>query len=114
MKAFEKINEEMQKSPNNKYMEILGHYLIDRCANPDDEALIGAEGKTLKGAMNAVLDKAKKVKQDNVAVLEDTEVFKIVDNYFGLKEDALARIAVMGGSSKAVKASGTLDLADFL
>ena len=34
-KAIEKINAEMQKDPSDRYMEIIGHYIIDRC----DEAL---------------------------------------------------------------------------
>ena len=34
-KAIEKINAEMQKDPSDRYMEIVGHYIIDRC----DEAL---------------------------------------------------------------------------
>ena len=116
MKAFEKINEEMQKSPNDGYMEILGHYLIDRCADPEDEILIGAEGKTLKGAMDAVMNEAKKKKHGSVAVLSDAEVFGIVDGYFGLKTDYKAQCGALPKSEqKPIAPAGTvLDLSDFL
>lgn len=32
--AIAKINAEMQKDPDNTYLEIVGHYIIDRCAEP--------------------------------------------------------------------------------
>ena len=116
MKAFEKINEEMQKSPDDGYMEILGHYLIDRCADLGGGALIGVEGKTLKGAMDAVMDEAKKKKHGTVAVLSDAEVFGIVDEYFGLKTDYKAQYGALPKSEKKpVASAGTvLDLSDFL
>ena len=116
MSGMEKINEEMQKSPNDGYMEILGHYLIDRCADLEDESLIGAAGKTLKGAMDAVMEKAKSKKHGSVAVLSDAEVFGVVDEYFGLKTDYKAQLNALPKTeeTRLEVHAGTLDLADFL
>lgn len=91
--AIEKINAEMQKDPGNRYMEIIGHYIIDRC----DEALAAkiAGGKTLKDAMEAVVRKAKTLKRGNTAVLTPGEVFGEVDKYFGLSADTAAQWRAM-------------------
>lgn len=35
-KAIEKINAAMQKDPDNRYMEIVGHYIIDRCVDEEN------------------------------------------------------------------------------
>lgn len=116
--AIEKINAEMQKDPTNRYMEIIGHYVIDRC----DEALAAkiAGGKTLKDAMTAVERRAQKVKKGNVAVLTPGEVFGEVDQYFGLPADTAAQWRAMGLPSAEAPAeerpqtsSVSIDLADF-
>lgn len=120
-KAIAKINAEMQKDPSNRYMEILGHYIIDRC----DEALAAkiASGKTLKGAMAAVVKKAQGVKQGNVATLTPGEVFGEVDKYFGLSTDDAAQWRALGltpaGAPAPVEerprySGGHIDPLDFL
>lgn len=98
-KAIEKINAEMQKDPSNHYVEIIGHYIIDRC----DEALAAkiAEGKTLKGAMTAVEQRARNVKTGNVAVLTPGEVFDEVDKYFGLTTDTENGVRIGGNDGTA-------------
>lgn len=118
-RAIEKINAEMQKDPSNRYMEIIGHYVIDRC----DEALAAkiAEGKTLKDAMTAVERRAGKAKKGNVAVLTPGEVFGEVDKYFGLPADTAAQWKAMGLQPAEAPerehprtSSADIDLADFL
>lgn len=116
--AIAKINAEMQKEPANRYLEILGHYVIDRC----DGALAAeiAGGKTLQGAMEAVMKRAKRAKRGTVAVLAPDEVFGEVDKYFGLSSDPAAQWKAMGlPSAGAVPEPGPqtagadIDLADF-
>lgn len=118
-KAIAKINAEMQKDPADRYLEILGHYLIDRC----DEALAAKieGGKTLKGAMEAVVKKAKTVKKNGVATLTPGEVFGEVDKYFGLSTDASAMWRALGLSSSIAPAAeppkrpvGDVDPLDYL
>ena len=115
--TIEKINTEMQKNPSDRYTEILGHYLIDRCMDAADDALIGAEGKTLAGAMAAVKSAARKQAVDGVAVMSDDAVFAIVDDYFGLKTDIRAQQKAVGMEPVPALASGDyapVDLSDFL
>lgn len=92
--AIEKINAEMQKDPANRYMEIIGHYIIDRC----DEVLAAkiADGKTLKDAMESVVRVARKRQRGNVATLTPDEVFGEVDKFFGLSTDTAAQWKAMG------------------
>lgn len=115
-RAIEKINAEMQKDPSDRYMEIVGHYIIDRC----DEALAAriAEGKTLKDAMTAVERKAKSVRNGRTVVpMTPDEVFGVVDKYFGLPADTAAQWKAIGfplsRTDPPAERGGDIDLADF-
>lgn len=120
-KAIETINAEMQKDPADRYLEILGHYIIDRC----DETLAAkiTGGKTLKGAMELVLKKARNAKKGNVATLTPGQVFGEVDKYFGLPTDDAAQWRAIGlthaGAAAPVEeqprySSKNIDPLDFL
>lgn len=118
-KAVEKINEEMQKNPNDPYTEVIGHYIIDRCMDADAAEKVAADGKTLKGAMQAVMKKAEKVKQGNVAVLLPGAVFEAVDRYFGMRKDTAAQDKALRGACGATpeppkQVASVLNLEDFL
>ncbi len=119
--AIEKINTEMQKNPNDKYTEIIGHYLIDRCADGEVAKCVVNEEKSLKGAMEQVLAEAKKKKQGSVAILMPSEVFGVVDQYFGISTDEDAQqnaiLSVAGGvvpTKPKEEKKLALSLADFL
>lgn len=119
MDAIGKINQEMQKNPDDLYTEIIGHYVIDRCIDRVCEQLAAAEDKTLAGAMKAVEEAAKKKKSGNVAVLASREVFKAVDTYFGFSFDAAAQRQAMNTASDTGyiaprKETKVLRLEDFL
>lgn len=118
MNAIEKINAEMQKNPDDLYTEIIGHYIIDRCLDASVASKVAAEGKTLKGAMDAIYEKAKKAKKGNVAVLLPSDVFGTVDQYFGIATDVEAQQKAMmpgGGSAAPVpKQHLALNMEDFL
>ena len=116
MNVFEKINKSMQKEPNNKYMEIIGHYVLDRCTDENDAAKVMDEKKTLEGAMSAIVAAASKKKRGSVAVLLPAEVFGEVDKYFGFKTDEHAQTAAMMGEQPApakAKSGKVIDLSDF-
>lgn len=121
-KAIAKINAEMQKNPNDLYTEIIGQYIIDRCSDEAVAVKAAAPGKSLAGAMSAVMAAAKKSAKNSVAVLTPAAVFGEVDKYLGIPENKAAQTAAMmaaGGQAPAVpevKAAGkvSLDLADFL
>ena len=118
-KAIAKINAEMQKDPSDHYLEILGHYLIDRC----NEALAAKikGGKTLKRAMELVLKKARNAKKGDVATLTPGQVFGEVDKYFGLPTDEAAQWQAIGLLPTAAPAAeppkcsgGDIDPLDYL
>lgn len=114
MGVIEKINAEMQEKPDDKYREIIGHYIIDRCEDPACAEKVTAD-KTLKGAMEAILSFAKKNKSGYVAVLDDSTVFRKVDEYFGFPEyRTLQRKALEPEGLEAGKTRVALSLADFL
>lgn len=122
MKAIQKINTEMQKNPTDTYTEIIGHYIIDRCGDEITAARVADEKKSLKGAMEAVMQLATKKKQGNVAVLTPQDVFGAVDKYFGMITDEEAQemaIAAACGATKTqvkppVAKKVALNLSDFL
>lgn len=79
--AIKRINEEMQKTPDNLYIEIIGHYVIDNIK--DDETAESTKDKTLAKAMENIKSYAKKKVQDGCAVVKDKEIFDVIDKYFG-------------------------------
>lgn len=82
--AIGKINGEMQKSPDDRVLEAIGHYLIDRITDADAEKV---RDKTLKGAVEKMRSAAQKVARGGVGVLTDEEGFAIVRRYFGLRDE---------------------------
>lgn len=121
--AIGKINAEMQEDPQNKCLEIMGQYLIDR-AGQDQEAAgkIAEKGRTLKKALEKVMEAARKQAKDGVAVFGSDEVFGIIDNYFELPsgEKAAAagqrpgRLQVLNGGKPSGRTVVDVDLDDFL
>ena len=90
-KAIEKIDAEMQKDPTNTNLEIIGHYIIDRCARSGEVVKAINGGKTLSGAMDALKAEAKKKAKGNCGMLRDTEIFDIIDKYLSAMPDEQVR-----------------------
>lgn len=109
--AIEKINIEMQKNPSDKYTEVIGHYCIDRVTNETAEKFL-ADGKTLKGALDAVKAVARKNAQNSVCIMSDDEVFSEVNKYFGLSD--VATVTAPKQPTKPKAPSLNLDFNDFL
>ena len=85
--AMDKLRDEMAKNDDN-YVQVVGEYLTEYLLqHPEAEAAMLDKGKSIKGSLDAVRKEAQKVKQGNVAVLDDRTVFGIVLGYFGLKSD---------------------------
>ena len=121
--AVAKINADMQKKPEDKYREIIGHYVIDRCVEEDAAEAVLAENKSLEGAMAAVVSKARAAASGGVAVLTPNEVFAEIDGYFGFaldmtaQQEALKDVSAAGGDihTPAVKNKKMkLSLEDFI
>lgn len=86
-KAIEKINAEMQKNPDNNYIEIIGHYIIDKCESDATAEKVLAAGKTLSGCLDRIKALAKKKAINNIGVVTEEEAFAEVDNYFGFSAE---------------------------
>ena len=83
--AMDKIRGEMAKS-KDKYVEVVGEYLTGYLlANPEAETALLDKDKSIAGSLERVRKEAEKVKQGNMAILDDWTVFGIVLGYFGLK-----------------------------
>lgn len=88
--AIKKINTEIQKEPNNRYLALVGENIIDCIMTDDDAEKVLQEGKTLAEAMKAIMKEASKKKQGSVAVLQDAEVYRIAQAFFSLNPQAPA------------------------
>ncbi len=104
-KAIEKINAEMQKAPNDKYIEAIGQYIIDRCSEESAAEKVLEAGKTLARCLDSVKTKARGKAKNGCAVMTDSEVFCLVCEYFGFGEKRSAE------STKPAKVN--VDLNDF-
>lgn len=83
-KAIEKINSEMQKSPNDRQLEVIGQYLIDRCRDEGTAAALLDKGKSLTGFMAELKKEAEKRAVNGFAMIADEEVFRMLRQYYGL------------------------------
>ncbi len=85
--AMDKIRDEMAKSQDN-YTQVVGEYLTGYLLqHPEAEEKLLDSGKSVKGSLETVRKEAEKVKNGNMAVLDDRTVFGIVLGYFGLKSE---------------------------
>ena len=122
MQAIEKINTEMQNTQTDQYTKNGRTDSIHRCTRHHERTLGRKEGKTLAGAMAAVMERAKKAKRGNYAVLLPAQVFGAVDEYFGMQTDEEAQERAMMAACGATRTpvappaakKVALDLADFL
>lgn len=94
--AISKINEEMQKEPSNKYLEIIGHYIIDRCSEEAVAKAVNNPEKSLNGAYEHIEIAARKKASKHCAVMTDSEIFDAIDEYFGISANSGARAHTKG------------------
>ena len=86
--AMDKIRDEMAKSRDN-YVQVVGEYMTGYLLDhPEAEAALMEKGKSISGSLEAVRKEAEKVKQGDMAILDDRTVFGIVRGYFGIKSEA--------------------------
>lgn len=109
--AIIKINAEMQRNASDRYTEAIGHHVIDACTTEANATAILDQQKTLKGAMDAVRKEAQSKAKGGVAVMDDGEVYAIVDQYFGLTTAPAAPAHTPAPAQK--QAAVSLDIDDF-
>lgn len=84
--AIKKINTEIQKQPNIRYLALIGEHIIDCITTEAAAEAVLAEKKTLSGAMQKIQTEAGKQKNGNMAVVEDHIVYGWAKEYFGLAD----------------------------
>ena len=84
--AIAKINTEMQKAPNDTFLEAIGQHVIDAITTEANAEAVMNERKTLAGAVKEVTDAARKQAVNGRTAMRDDAVFGIVDKYFGITD----------------------------
>lgn len=86
--AVDKLKKEMDNSKNNKYVEVIGKFLIGHIEQNEAfaEHILKAS-KSIKGSLNAMKQEAQKQQQGGMVVLTDEEGFAIVVSYFEAAEE---------------------------
>lgn len=88
MTGFEKLSKEIADNKDNKYIKMIGDYLLNLLKESQTlEVKILIEGKTIKGGIKAMQAVAKKQAVNNMAMLTDEEGYKIIRKYFGITEE---------------------------
>ncbi len=85
----EKINNEIRTNEKNINIKSIGEYVISLLPKLDQQTIdaMKSEGKTIKGSIDAMKKEARKVAVGGMGMLTDEEGFKIVREYFGIKEE---------------------------
>lgn len=105
--AIEKLNNDIQKHPEDQYRALVGEHLID-CITTEEIA-----DKVLEGALKTIRANAKKKAVSNCAVIADEEVYKWAREYFGIgtvEEEKPKSANIAETKKKTLK----LSLEDFL
>ena len=83
-RAVDRIRDEMAKD-GSRYAQVVGDYLTGWLqSHPEGAWAILAEGRTIKGSLDAMKEAARKVSSGGVGILDDETAFGIVLEYYGL------------------------------
>lgn len=129
--AIEKLNNDIQKHPQDQYRALVGEHLIDCITTEKIADKVLEEGKTLEGALKTILSNAKKIAvkehlfkcingeaaaenakkeaASGCVAIADEEVYKWAREYFGIEKQSEA-IKKTEQKKKALR----LSLEDFL
>ena len=82
--AIKKINTEIQKEPSNRYLALVGENIIDNITSEAAAEKVLKKEKTLAKALVGIENQASKQKEGDCAVIEDSVVYGLAREYFGL------------------------------
>jgi hypothetical protein len=84
--AIKKINDEMEKSKDDAYVQVIGKFLLQHLEErPNSAEKIMAADKTIAKSIDAMAAEAQKRAKGNRAMLIDAEGYAIVLKYFGIE-----------------------------
>lgn len=82
------MNIETLRSLDKKYAQAIANYLLNRIETDEClKAKLEETNKTLKGCVEYIKEEARKEAEDNVAIIEDSQVYEWAVHYF--LEDSL-------------------------
>ena len=85
--AVAKVDGEAEKI-NTDMAKVISSHIISTYLKSDNNAdCVMAEKKTLDGCLKGINEKARKLTQNNTAVIEDSTVFGWVEEYYGFAVD---------------------------
>jgi hypothetical protein len=103
--ALQKIQAELAEKPNEKYVQVVGGFLMRHLReHPEHAPQILADGKTIAGSLKAMREEAMKHQVNGVGVLTDEEGFSVVLKYFGCEVPGAAP-----ATATATKITTTID-----
>lgn len=84
--AIDKLRDEMAANPEKPGIQEVGAYMTSRLMDrPEDAGQVLVEGKTLKGAFEAIRSYASKHRTGDFAYVPPDQAFKLVAEYYGLE-----------------------------
>lgn len=82
------MNLETLRNLDKKYAQAIANYLLNRIETDEClKAKLEETNKTLKGCVEYIKEEARKEAEDNVAIIEDSQVYEWAVHYF--LEDSL-------------------------
>ena len=109
MEALDKLRDEMAKEAKNPGIQYLGQWLtreLERNAGAAEKIL--AEGKTLKGAFDAIRKYAEKNRTGNFAFVPPEKGIDLAADYYGLGKQETQALG------EPAKSSSSFDLDELL
>lgn len=101
--ATDKIRDEMAANAKDAAISVIGEFMTNLLMEkPETAEKIMAEGKSLKGAMSAMSDYARKNKSGNHAAVDYYTGIGIVLEYFGIEKLSNTDIMRIGYRTDAI------------
>lgn len=109
-KAIAHITEQMMQEEDDSAIVAIEEYLTEICSNERIADKLMVEGKTLKGALQEIENRARKIQKNRRACVGPAEAFVIVERYYGITEEDKQA----SNSSKPKKDRDLIDVMDFM
>lgn len=109
-KAIAHITNQMMQNQDDSAIVAIEEYLTDICKNEVIASKLLNEEKTLKGALKAIENRARKIQKNKRACVGPWEGFAIVEKYYSITEEDKQA----SNSSKSKKDMDLIDVMDFM
>ena len=106
-KVYEKFEAELIRDKDNRLLMVISDSLLAMCSDEDVCKKLLADGKSLKGALEAMKNEARKQASKGCACLSFDEGMDIVKKYFGIET---AKSETFGTRSSVHKKKSIFDM----